>query len=223
MKKAFSLIALMLLLNIPVSAQNPLALIPDGQPTPSTVPETQALGEIVLAPAGEDTVVIIVDQQETLQDNVGFADLIVVFKTSSSVINLPTVRDVGLLTIEKHGVVVNFPGQQLQYDFTLLDEREVPAGATLIHGTTLATWIPEAGQELTVDDALAFEQARHAEIQSISFGLLQQTDDHGGSGGCAASMSVTCHDGSSASASCPAGMCADCSCPNAGCGCFNEP
>jgi hypothetical protein len=230
-KNLLSPVVLALLLGLPAFAQGPLSLIPQDQSTsiprdlttPSPLVQGLAFGEIALAPVGEDSVVVVLDQHETRQAEAGLADLIVVFRTSSSVINLPTVRDVGLLTVEEKGVVVTFPGQQLQYDLTLLDEREVPAGATLIHGTALAMWIPDASQDLTMDEALSLERARHAEVRSTIAGLFQKDPGTGSGGGCAASMSVTCHDGTSASASCPSGQCADCSCPNAGCGCFSLP
>jgi len=222
-RNLLSSIILVLLLGLPAFAQGPLSLIPEEQPALSPLAQGRAFGEIILAPVGEDSVVVVLDRHEVLQGQAGFADLVVVFRTSSSVINLPTVRDVGLLRVEKDGVVVTFPRQQLRYDLTLRDEREVPAGATLIHGTALATWMPEANQDLTVDEALSLERARHAEVRSTIAGLFQKDPGSGSGGGCAASMSITCHDGSSASASCPAGQCADCSCPNAGCGCFVAP
>ena len=223
MKKRLCPFVLALLLGLPSLAQGPLALISEKQPTPSPLAQGRIFGEIVLAPVGEDSVVVVVDQHETLQGEAGIAELIVVFRTSSSVINLPTVRDVGLLRVEKNGAVVTFPGQQLQYYLSLKNEGEVPPETTLIHGTALATWMPDAGQDLTVDEALSLERARHAEVRSTIAGLFQQDPGTGSDGGCAASMSITCHDGTSASASCPSGQCADCSCPNAGCGCFVAP
>lgn len=221
MYKVLSCIALILLLSFPASAQVPSHLVMDVQVTDTPAPETRALGEIALTPIGENSVALVLDRQQTLEDEAGFADLIIVIKTASYVGDLPNIRDFGLLTSQGDGVAVSFPRQQLRYDFTLQGEKEVPDGVKLIHGLALEAWIPSAGEELTLDEALSLERARNANVQSLSAGLLHQDPGTGSDSGCALSRNITCHDGSSAMATCPDG-CAKCECAPAACACSSN-
>lgn len=214
---------MLLVLSLPASAQSPLTQRVDGHAISATIPQASAVGEIALTAIGENSVVLVLDRQQTLEDEAGFADLVVVVETSADPADLPSFRDFGLLSTHGDGVSVTFPRQQVQYDFSLRDDKEVTAGGTLIQVRTLEAWVPGVNSYLTVDEALSLERIRHAEFSSLSSGLLQKDPGTGSGSGCAASMSIVCHDGSSASASCPSGQCAECSCPNAGCGCFVEP
>ena len=211
----------LLVLSLPVPAQSPLAQMGDGQAISTSAPRDTALGEIALAAVGENSVVLVLDRQQVLGDEAGFADLVVVLRTFADLADLSDVRDFGLLSTHEDGVSVTFPRQQLKYDFTLRDEKEVAAGVTLIPVRTLEAWVPGNDNELTVDEALSFERHRHARVRSNSAGLFQQDPGSGSDGGCALSKSITCHDGSTASATCPDG-CANCECAPAACACSSN-
>jgi hypothetical protein len=227
--RVLSCSALLLVLSLPAPAQSPLAQMVDGhaemvggQVISTSGPQARALGEIALAPVGEDSVVLVLDRQQTLGDEAGFADLVVVLRTSADLADLPSVRDFGLLSTHEDGVEVTFPRQQPQYEFTLRDEKDVSTGVTRIHVRALEAWVPSVDNELTVDEALFLERERHAKVQSISAGLFQKDPGSGSGHGCALTRSITCHDGSSASATCPDG-CANCDCdPSAACACSSN-
>lgn len=213
--------AMLLVLSLPASAQSPLTQMVDGHAISATIPQARAVGEIALTPIGENSVVLVLDRQQTLEDEAGFADLVVVVETSADSADLPSFRDFGLLSTHDDGVAVTFPRQQVQYDFSLRDDKEVTAGGILIHVRTLEAWVPGVHSYLTLDEALSLERERHAQLRSISAGLFQQ-DPGGGSGsGCALSKSITCHDGSSAQTTCPNG-CAECECAPAACACSSN-
>jgi len=188
--------------------------------------ESSVFGDIALEMDGNRRVVLAIDRN----GDDGLTDLMIAFEAREPVEAFDTFRGYGLVRLGSASVVLNLP--DLQETLVMSTQAEAPVAADLhrvavrrfLNGRSLATWTPQPTSQLPLEEALRAEIRRgEPELRSLSDGIFQQDPGTGGDSGCAASCSVTCHDGTSCSVSCTSGKCAQCSCPNAACWCTDAP
>lgn len=181
-------------------------------------------GDIALAADENRRVVLAIDSE----GKDGLADRMIVFEAGESVEGLDSLRGYGLVRLGSESVKLTLPELQETLSFSTKAEETAEAELSQIgvrrflNGRSLKTWTPHPGTQLALEEALQAEiQPAESGLRSLAGGLEpynRDQDDDDGTGGCATSCSVTCHDETSCSASCPSN-CAACSCPNATCGC----
>lgn len=160
----------------------------------------------------------------------GLADLMIAFEAEEPVEGLDTFRGYGLVRMGSKNVTLNLP--DLQETLLFSTDGEAPFAAEVhrvpvrrfLNGQSLKIWRPQPTHLLSLGQALTAELRSAApEVRTLPAGIFQQDPGGGSTGGCAASCSVTCHDGTSCSVNCTSGKCAQCSCPNAACWCTEVP
>lgn len=186
----------------------------------------QLFGSILLEAITESRLALALDLEGAGQAGDGWTDLVVLAETSETVEQLLPYRGFGVISVEARRIEILLPEQASTLALSLdMQDDELVDHSTLVHVSSLASWVPRADQSLTLEEALLWERHRvEGSLRSLSSGQgleekHQDTGSGGGTGSCAASASVTCQDGTSASASCGSDKCASCSCPNATCGC----